>query len=111
MAKALTIGLGYQTTVGAMMNTTVGGFQTEQVGLHKSVAVLGGDYNTSVTSGSHNVDVSKDIVLQAGDSITLVVGASVLVMKKDGSITLNGKDIDIVGSKHIGIDSKRIDLN
>ncbi len=111
MAKALTIGLGYQTTVGAMMNTTVGGFQTEQVGLHKSVAVLGGDYNTNVTSGSHNVDVSKDIVLQAGDSITLVVGASVLVMKKDGSITLNGKDIDIVGSKHVGIDSKRIDLN
>ena len=111
MAKAMTIGLGYQTTVGAMMNTTVGGFQTEQVGLHKSVAVLGGDYNTNVTSGSRNVEVSKDIVLQAGESITLVVGASVLVMKKDGSITLNGKEIDVVGSKHIGIDSKRIDLN
>ena len=87
MAKALTIGLGYQTTVGAMMNTTVGGFQTEQVGLHKSVAVLGGDYNTNVTDGSRNIEVSKNIVLQAGETITLVVGASILVMKKDGSIT------------------------
>ena len=32
-------------------------------------------------------------------------------MKKDGTITINGQEIDIVGSKHIGVESKRIDLN
>jgi type VI secretion system secreted protein VgrG len=102
LAKALTIGAGYQTTVGAMMNTTVGAFQTEQIGLSKDVKV-GEDFTISV---------GNNFVLQAGDSITLMAGKNaVLVMKSDGSISINGKDIDLVGSKHIGLDSKRIDLN
>ncbi|WP_158274970.1 hypothetical protein [Acidovorax sp. HMWF029] len=45
------------------------------------------------------------------DSITLQVGQSVMVMKADGSISVNGKEIDIVGSKHVGVESERIDLN
>jgi type VI secretion system secreted protein VgrG len=45
------------------------------------------------------------------ESITLTVGASTLVMKADGTITLNGKNIDVVGSAHIGLESERIDLN
>ncbi len=45
------------------------------------------------------------------DTITLNVGASTLVMKKDGTVTINGKEIDIVGSKHIGMESERIDIN
>ena len=53
----------------------------------------------------------KNIVIDAGDSITLRVGKSLLVMKKDGTFTINGKDVDIVGSKHVGVESKRIDLN
>jgi type VI secretion system secreted protein VgrG len=32
-------------------------------------------------------------------------------MKADGTITMNGQEIDIVGSKHIGMESKRIDMN
>ena len=48
---------------------------------------------------------------QAGDSITLKVGESRLVMKADGTIVLSGKDITIEGSTHIQLDSKRIDLN
>jgi type VI secretion system secreted protein VgrG len=39
------------------------------------------------------------------------VGESLLVMKKDGSVTINGKEIDVVGSKHIGLESDRIDIN
>ena len=44
-------------------------------------------------------------------SITLKVGKSILVMKEDGSITVNGNTIDVVGSTHIGMESDRIDLN
>ena len=32
-------------------------------------------------------------------------------MKADGTIAVNGKDIDVVGSAHIGLDAKRIDIN
>ena len=109
LAKALTIGLGYQTSVGAAMNTTVGGFQGTQVGLYKNVMV-GGNW-TNTVNASYSLDVKKNIVIDAGDSITLRVGKSLLVMKKDGTFTINGKDVDIVGSKHVGVESKRIDLN
>jgi type VI secretion system secreted protein VgrG len=109
LAKALSIGLGYQTTVGAAMNTTVGGFQATQVGLYKNILV-GGNW-TNTVKASYSLDVSKDVVIDAGSSITLRVGKSLLVMKKDGTFTINGKKIDVVGSKHVGVESKRIDLN
>jgi type VI secretion system secreted protein VgrG len=109
LAKALSIGLGYQTTVGAAMNTTVGGFQATQVGLYKNIMV-GGNW-TNTVKASYSLDVSKDVVIDAGSSITLRVGKSLLVMKKDGTFTINGKEVDVVGSKHVGVESKRIDLN
>ena len=87
------VGAGYNLNVGAVMATVVGLSQFEQIGQNKSVKV------------------GKSFKLEAGETIELVVGNSVLVMKKDGSVTVNGKDIDIVGSKHIQLDSKRIDLN
>ncbi len=109
LAKALSIGLGYQTTVGAAMNTTVAGFQATQVGLYKNILV-GGNW-TNTVKASYSLDVSKDIVIDAGSSITLRVGKSLLVMKKDGTFTINGINVDVVGSKHVGVESKRIDLN
>ena len=93
LAKALTIGLAYQTTVGAAMNTTVVLAQSAQIGTDKST------------------DVGKSYDITAGDQLTITVGKASLVMKKDGTITINGQEIDIVGSKHIGVESKRIDLN
>jgi type VI secretion system secreted protein VgrG len=79
------VGLGYSLNVGMMMNTIVG-------------------MNQSTTAGRH-------ISFTAGESITLKVGASTLVLKADGSITLNGKTIDITGSEHIQASSERIDMN
>jgi type VI secretion system secreted protein VgrG len=93
LAKALTIGLGYQVSVGAAMNTSVALMQGEQVGLSKSVTV-GNTYD-----------------ITAGDEFRVTVGASTLVMKSDGTIMINGKTIDLVGSSHIGLESERIDLN
>ena len=93
MAKMTNVGMAYSLNVGMAMNTLVGLSQTEQVGQSKSSKV------------------GKNYTLEAGDSITLKVGKSVLVMKKDGTVTLNGKTIDIVGSKHVQVDSERIDLN
>jgi type VI secretion system secreted protein VgrG len=46
-----------------------------------------------------------------GKSITLKVGKSLIVMQEDGTIVVNGNTIDVVGSKHIGMESDRIDLN
>lgn len=82
----------------------------EQVGLSKSV-VVGKDYAETIgdtytltAGGVSNITMDKD-------TITLKVGKSVLVMKADGTVQLNGKKLDLVGSEHIQLDSKRIDLN
>ena len=93
LARMENVGAGYNLNVGAVMATVVGMSQFEKIGKNKSV------------------NVGKTFKLEAGESIELIVGKSVLVMKKDGTVTLNGKDIDIVGEKHIQLDSKRIDLN
>jgi type VI secretion system secreted protein VgrG len=106
LAKMLNVGLGYSINVGAAMNTLVGGFKMEQVGLYKSVTVMGGDYSTSVPSGTKKISAGKDIDLIATDEIRLTVGKSTLVMKKDGTINLNGKDISVGASSEIDMEAK-----
>ena len=75
------------------MNTTVVLAQSAQIGTDKST------------------DVGKSYDITAGDQLTITVGKASLVMKKDGTITINGQNIDLVADKHMGLDSKRIDIN
>ena len=88
-------------SVGANRTKTIGHDETTHVKHNRTETV---DHNETVTVG-------KDILITAGDSITLTVGASTLVMKSNGSITLNGINLDVTGSEHIQLDSTRIDLN
>src|SRR3546814_18106414 len=56
-------------------------------------------------------DWSSDVCSSdlAGDSITLTTGSASITMKKDGTITISGKDITIDGSGAINIkDSKNV---
>ncbi len=80
LGKALTIGLGYQTTVGAMMNTSVGLTQGTQVGRSKTT------------------NVGTTYTITAGDEFSITVGKSSLTMKADGTITLNGQDINVLAA-------------
>ena len=102
------IGAAYNLNVGAMMVTVVGVNQTAKIGSEKNTTV-GKKYELTVGGGGGGG--SKSNITMDDKSITLQVGKSILVMKKDGSVTLNGKQIDVVGSQHIGLESKRIDLN
>ncbi|WP_354684941.1 type VI secretion system tip protein TssI/VgrG [Cupriavidus necator] len=77
LAKALTIGLGYQVSVGGAMNTTVALAQFQQIGLSKQTLV-GKSYHITVA-----------------DQFTVTVGKSVLTMKSDGTITLNGHTLSV----------------
>ena len=85
LAKALSIGVGYQITVGAAMNTSVGLNSSEQVGITKKIT--------------------------AGNRFELQVGASSLILNKDGTILLTGKEIKISGSKHVEVNGKLVDIN
>ena len=74
------------------------------IGVHESVSV-GGDSTrtvlrnkTSAVQSNQSVEVGKNFVLRAGDSVSIVCGAASLTMKKDGSIVIKGKDITIDAS-------------
>jgi type VI secretion system secreted protein VgrG len=69
---------------------------------------VGADEVRSVT-GKRETSVGKDdelkvtnnLVIDAGDSITIKTGEASISMKKDGTITIKGKDITIDGSGKI----------
>ncbi|MCC4607790.1 type VI secretion system tip protein VgrG [Xanthomonas campestris pv. zinniae] len=109
LAKMMNIGAAYNVNVGAAMIVNVGLTQSTNVLLGRSVTV--GQSQTTKVGENWSQTTGKVIRIEAGDSIELVCGASVLRMEKGGQITVNGKEIDVVGTKHIGLDSKRIDLN
>ena len=71
---------------------------------------VGENYRESVTGNSKEV-VGKRKVIDAHDEILIRCGKSELRMKSDGSITLNGKKLDVTQSDTIALKAGRIDLN
>jgi type VI secretion system secreted protein VgrG len=47
--------------------------------------------------------VGKNLVINAGDSVTIKTGSASITMKKDGTIIIKGKDIAIEGSGKINV--------
>ncbi len=130
VAKELTIGGAYQVTVGAAMNETIGGAKAEEIGGVKSVNV---GVNSSENIGSNkSVDAGKDVSVKSGkkmsldsgddfsikgdkkgfiemkDQLTIKVGKASITLKKNGDITIEGKNINTKGSGNIVMKAKKI---
>ena len=58
---------------------------------------------TTTIGTDDSLTVTKHFVLDAGDSITLTTGDASISMKKDGTISIKGKDITITGSRKINV--------
>jgi type VI secretion system secreted protein VgrG len=122
-AQEITVG-GLQTiTVGAIQTMSVGANQSTSVGGNQSVAVsknqsttVGGNESTTIAkdearkvSGGRSTSISKDdstkvgknLILDAGDSITIKTGSASISMKKDGTIKISGKTITIEATQKI----------
>lgn len=105
--QAITIGAGQAVTIGAVQAITVGAAQTVSVGANQSIDVganlsesVGG--NRSATVGKdESLSVGKNISIDAGDQISIKTGKASITMKKDGTISISGKDITINGSGKI----------
>ncbi|WP_276606679.1 type VI secretion system Vgr family protein [Lampropedia aestuarii] len=115
MAKMVNIGIAYNLNVGMTMITNVGQSRKDTIGKTHHIQV-GEMYELKVGGGggsgsSAAGDAGGASITLDGSTIRFKVGASVMVLQADGSITVNGKRIDVVGSKHIGMESERIDLN
>jgi type VI secretion system secreted protein VgrG len=111
------VGANQSLDVGASQSTTVGGDQTLSVGGNQGIEVgaessskIGGDETRNVGGGrttsvgkSDGFKAGEKFVVDAGDSILFTCGSASLLLKKDGTVVVNGKDIDIKGSGKIDI--------
>jgi type VI secretion system secreted protein VgrG len=115
--ETITVGASQEVSVGAIQVVTVGVHQTTSVGANRTTDV-GADESTSIgRNETRNVadnrttsigkddslKVGKNLVVDAGDSITIKTGSASITMKKDGTITIKGKDITVNGSGKINI--------
>ena len=100
MSRTDTIGKNHTATVGTAYQLTVG----------KSAAPASGPgcYGTGAPAAASSPGSS---IAMDGDTVTITVGAAAFVLKSDGTITLNGKNVTLTGDDHVQVVSERIDLN
>ena len=117
VAQTNKIGAAQSTTVGAAQSTKVAAARSISVGAAQSVDItgnasmkVGGDESRSVTGGrsasigkDDSLKVTNNLVIDAGDSVTIKTGSASITMKKDGTIHIKGKDITIEGSGKINV--------
>jgi type VI secretion system secreted protein VgrG len=97
VAKELTIGAAYAETVGASKAVNVGKDVSTNIGSNQSTSV----------GKDETLKVGKNLVIDAGDSITIKTGKAQISMKKDGTITIQGKDITLKGSGAINVKASK----
>ena len=106
-AQSINVGANQSTTVGAAQSNSIGAAQTTTVGADRTLTVSGaqstsvGKARTSSIAEDDTLTVGKNLKITASDSITLTTGSASITMKKDGTITIKGKDITIEGSGKI----------
>jgi type VI secretion system secreted protein VgrG len=98
-ARSVAVGAADSTAVGDSQSLQVARDQSVVVGKNQSVSV--GD-NQTVTVGKDGlIKVGKKFMIDAGDQIVLKTGSAQIIMKKNGDITIKGKNISIEGSGKI----------
>ena len=105
----INVGANQSINVGANQSLDVGSKQTVNVGADAS-ETIGGAQSSSVAKARNtavgeddSLKVGKNLVIDAGDSVTIKTGSASITMKKDGTITIKGKDITIEGSGKINV--------
>jgi type VI secretion system secreted protein VgrG len=107
--QTVNVGAAQTVKVGANQSLSVGANQSESVKGNASKSVDGNDALAVKGNGSTKIDgddaikVGKNLVIDAGDSVTIKTGSASITMKKDGTITIKGKDITVDGSGKINI--------
>ena len=96
-----TIGINQSISVGTNQSIRVGKDMTLQVGKNLAETVA---TNHTMTSG-------KQIVITANDQITLKIGKTSMIMKKNGDIFIAGKNVRIKGAGDVTIKGKKVANN
>ncbi|MCR5856358.1 type VI secretion system Vgr family protein [Mesorhizobium sp. J428] len=107
--QTVNIGASQSVKVAASQGFDVGASRNAKIGSNDMTDV-GGGHILKIAKGSKIdigetgvIDVGKTMTITAKDAITLKTGSAQIVMKKDGTIIIEGKDITVKGSGKINI--------
>ena len=106
---ALTVEKAKAETIGTISAVTVGISHFMTVG--RSIEITSGHSMSTTVADRSTESVGKTMAIEVGDLFTLTVGASRLEMRKDGTITLTGKDILVKGDSSVRVKGAKIDQN
>ncbi|MFV2053357.1 type VI secretion system Vgr family protein [Aliiroseovarius sp. YM-037] len=105
------IGANQIINVGGNQNLDVGGVQSNTITKDQTNKINGARATDVTKSEAHKVgedmgvNVGTDYILEAGDTLTLKCGSSVIAMKSDGTINVECKDITVKASGKINFDA------
>ena len=99
--ESITISANRKESVGGNETISIGGNRAEDVAKKETLSV--GEDRTHSIGKNDQLSVGKKLVIDAGDQITIQTGSASITMKKDGTITIKGKDITINGSGKINV--------
>ncbi|ESY74145.1 type IV secretion protein Rhs [Mesorhizobium sp. LNHC221B00] len=110
-SQSIEIGADQGLKIGGAQNTEIGKTWTVKVGQDASTQVDGahelkiGKKSLTQVGEDAGMVVGKNLTIEAKDSITIKTGSAEILMKKDGTITIKGKDITVKGSGKINVDA------
>ncbi|MBL8733438.1 MAG: type VI secretion system tip protein VgrG [Planctomycetes bacterium] len=113
--ESITIGANRSETVGGSESVSIATARTHSIGVNDMVnvgaaqqivvgaaqAVAVGAARTTSIGANDSLTVGRRLTIDAGDQIEIKTGDASILMKKDGTITIKGKDITITGSGKI----------
>ena len=103
------VGKDEGVSIGQNRNVSVGKDDNVDIGQHRTITIAKNDTiqvgeTRAVQVGKDDsLNVAKNLVIDAGESIEIKTGDASIEMKKDGTITIKGKDITINGSGKINV--------
>ncbi|KVH38633.1 type VI secretion system tip protein TssI/VgrG [Burkholderia cepacia] len=119
-AKTETIGEGKTLSVAQLYHTTsqdmktqVASTHTEEIGARTSTIAnahthtVGGEHTVNV-GANHTTNVQHQVLVNAGDQLALVCGMSSIVMKSDGTITIQGVNVASTGTNTHSVNGKTV---
>jgi type VI secretion system secreted protein VgrG len=118
----ITIGRAQTLTIGAAMNERVGSDKELQIGGTLSAAIgrdlrltiandgrlaFGKDLVLTVGNGI-TIEAQKTVTISAADELTLKCGQATIVLKKNGDISITGKEISVKASGDLVLKGQKI---
>jgi type VI secretion system secreted protein VgrG len=99
--EAVSIGENRTVSVGSNESLDVGKNRDQTIGANETVSVQ--DKRSTRIGKDDELQVGKKLLVTANDEIVLRTGEASITMKKNGTITIKGKDITINGSGKINV--------